>query len=759
MLGTGCSVTRKLDDEQALVRKITINGIDQQFVENAASYVDKQQQPNNLLNLQFYYLFSKNGKRDIGEPPAILDSNLVEFSRGQIEQYLHNKGFLKAAVASDIKVKKKRAELIFNIKRGPVFRVRKFTDSIGDPAVADLYHRNQQKFTHIIAGKRFDSDSLAYEREQIYQLLKRNGYYDYLRQYVTFSVDSNLNNSVVDVRMLLDNPDGKKGHTVYDINNTIVTISPSAGRERGNPDTLRVDSDILFVDYSQKFKPKAVSIYLFQHKGNKYSLDQQNLSTSRLSELNVFRNVPNPTYTKRDSNTLDVNIDLIPQKRMSNSLQGEFIFNSGRYGFNAGTTYTNRNLFGRAEILEAKVNGSLLLDAGRGSASRIQNQEFKAGVSLSYPRIIAPFNLPILGKYGVPHTTFSTNYQRFYQQNLVTRQSFINSMTYDFRETSSKIHRLTPIYIEYSKGIIDTAAQRALIQQNNLAYLQLIGRTVYTAGSQYNYTVGFNRLNTLANFKYFSGTLELGGGTLNLLSRAFGGKAVDGTGVERRTLFGEIFAQYVKGEADFRIYRHLGGERQFIVRFNPGVAVPYGNSDDLIFEKYFYVGGANDNRAWLPRTLGPGKLNRALYPSDTIRTVTRYLDQFGEVKFVGNLEYRYNIVPNFFGSKLNGATFIDYGNVWRMGKYADTTYGDTRFRLGNLLSSTAVGIGTGIRVDVSFFVFRLDVGLKLKDPQFTGGDQFVLGKWGNKAFKQQYFDQNNERYRFYQLNFGIGMPF
>jgi outer membrane protein insertion porin family len=38
------------------VRKITIKGIDEEFAEAALNYVDKEQQPNNWLNLQFYYL-------------------------------------------------------------------------------------------------------------------------------------------------------------------------------------------------------------------------------------------------------------------------------------------------------------------------------------------------------------------------------------------------------------------------------------------------------------------------------------------------------------------------------------------------------------------------------------------------------------------------------------------------------------------------------------------------------------------------------
>src|SRR5581483_12190297 len=108
---------------------------------------------------------------------------------------------------------------------------------------------------------------------------------------------------------------------------------------------------------------------------------------------------------------------------------------------------------------------------------------------------------------------------------------------------------------------------------------------------------------------YFRGALDVGGNTLALLSDVFNTKR-DSSGY--RTFLGYTFAQYVKGEVDVRFYKSLGGEQQFILRLNPGVGVPYGNSHLLIFEKNFYAGGANDMRAWLPRTLGPGQFNRAL---------------------------------------------------------------------------------------------------------------------------------------------------
>ncbi|HVW97722.1 MAG TPA: BamA/TamA family outer membrane protein [Mucilaginibacter sp.] len=778
LIGSGCSLTRRLSDDQALVRKITIKGVDEEFAEAAALYVDKEEQPNNVINLQFYYLFSKNGKKDIGEPPAILDSGLVEFSRLQIERFLQNKGYLKATVTDTIKVKNKKAELIFAAVEGPLFRIRKIQDSIADKKVRDLYRVNRPRFSHVQPGGRFDMDSLAYDRDEFYQIMKRNGYFDFYRQYINYQYDSTFRSSVVDLKVIIDNPAGRSSHPVYTINNTLVTVAKSNGRTTGKADTLQVDSQFRYVDFSGRFKPHSVINYIFQRKGDIYDVDKQTLTTSRLSELNVFRNVPNPTYTKLpdSTNRLDTRIDITPLKHFSDRVEGEFLFSGGRFGYNLGNTFTDRNLFRNAAILQIKTNWSVLFDNGNNNLSQaaIQNQDLRLGASLVYPRLIVPgITLPIFGKYAVPHTTLSTNYQLFYQKGLVSRQSFINSITYDFFETSHKLHTFTPINIEFSKGTIDTAAQRELLQKNLFAYSYLIGRTIFTIGSQYTYQLNANRLNNYENFTYFRGSLDVGGNTLSLISNIFNTKR-DTAG--KRTIFGYPFAQYTKAEVDLRIYRSLGGERQFIFRLNPGIGIPYGNSDDQhwIFEKEFYAGGANDMRAWLPRTLGPGQFNRATFygppgtaakPSegDLLRSKLKYLDEYGEVKIIANAEYRYKLADDFFGSKLKGAVFVDAGNVWRLHKQPDQV--NSEFRLNNILQSTAMDIGTGLRFDLSFFVFRLDAAFKFKDPQFSGADSWVLIRHFNELFSSGPFKANykatntGDSYNFMQLNFGVGMPF
>jgi len=783
----GCSLTRRLQPGQALVRKITIKGIDKEFAVPAVNYVDKQQQPNNWLNLQFYYLFSKHGKRDIGEAPAILDSNLVEFSRIQIERFIQHKGYIKARVTDSIKIKNKKAELIFSAAEGPLFRIRKIQDSIADKKVRELYRVNRPRFSHVQPGGRFDIDSLAYDRDEFYMIMKRNGYYDFYRQYINYNYDTTFRSSVADIKMIIDNPAGKTAHPIYKINNTVIVVSNSDGRTLGKADTFRVDSQFRFIDFSHKFKPRTAIDYIFQRKGQIYNIDRQTLTTSRLSELNVFRNVPNPTYRKTpdSTNRLNTRIDIVPLKQMSNRIEGEFLFNAGQYGFNLGNTFTDRDVFKNAAILQVKLNWSMLFDNGSSASNPngISNQDLTVGANLIYPRIVSPFTkLPILGKYGVPHTTFSTNYQLFYEQGLVQRTSFINSITYDFSETAQKTHTVTPINVEFSKGVINPLAQQELASKDLYAYSYLIGRTIFTAGSQYTYQYNANKLNTYENFVYFRGSLDVGGNTLALLANIFN-SARDSTG--ERTIFGRTFAQYAKAETDFRVYHSFGGQRQLIFRLNPGIGVPYGNSSQLvfkdnsytgglIFEKEFYAGGANDMRAWLPRTLGPGKFNRATFygpasttvtPSrgDSLRTRLKYLDQFGEVKIITNLEYRYKLVDNFFGSVLKGAFFVDAGNIWRL--HAQPGDPNVEFRLNNLLPSTALDIGTGLRFDLAFFVFRLDAAFKFKDPQFTGSNEWVLINHFNELFHTGPFktayqiNNTGDTYNFMQLNFGIGMPF
>lgn len=768
---SGCSASRFLNDDQALVTKVRIDSVDKEFAESALAYVQNDVRPNSRINLALYNTFNtKKGKyrtdriRNIGEAPHILDSSLVEISRNQIEKFLATKGYFNAQVKSDIEIKNKKASIVFTANEGPLFKIRNITYEIPDSAVADLYKKSRQSFTRVKPGRRFDADSLTYEREQIFRMMKQNGYFDYLRQYVRFSVDSNTYSSQADLKLILASPTDKPRHQKYTIDDSYVTIRTSDGLlDSIAKDKITVDSQYHFVDHSKKFDAQPLSRYIYLRKGEIYNVEKEELTYDRLYELNVFRNVKiDYAKTSDSTNRLRPRLDILPLKRMSNRVEGEYTFNSGRNGFNIGNTYTNRNLFGGAELLEIKARYGVLFDteADGNLLDKIFSRDLQLGANLVLPRLLTPFPIPIIGKNGIPRTTISTSLQLFDQRESFSSRVFINSITYDWVETKYKLHSLTPLNIEFRKGVLNREFRDSLILRGYELYVLTNDRRFFNFGTQYSYTLNNIKLNTYGNFIFFRGAIDAAGNTLGLLNQIVKFNS-DADGFKQ--VFGLPYQQYVKTELDIRIYRSLGGERQFIARFNPGLGLAYGNSKELTFEKNFFAGGASGVRAWQARTLGPGNYNRESIGvggvADTIRAHLRNLDQLGEIKFEGNLEYRFKIANNFLNAKVKGATFVDYGNVWRRKESPINPGGE--FEFNKLWSQLAVGAGVGLRFDLNYFVFRLDAGVKVKDPQFSGSDQYVIKYLFNKSdFKNQYkITHRPDVYRLVQYNFGIGMPF
>lgn len=765
---SGCSATRYLNDDQALVKEVKLKGIDKNFSENAYQYVQQDIRPNSRINLALYNMFNtKDGKyrsdriKNIGEAPRLLDSSLVDISSREIQKFLAYKSFFNAKVTSQIKVKNKKAYITFVADPGPSFKVRNVNHSISDTAVRNLYVKNRERFTKLQSGNRYDVDSVMLEINSIFALMKSNGYYDFLKPYIHVDADSTLLSSQVDLKLNVYNPPGKTEHKVYHLNNTSIDIKNSNVRfGRRPPDSAMVDSQYFFRDYSHRFKFDKLTRYIFLNKGDRYSVANENLTYDRLYELNVFRNIKIEYEKDPDSIHLNARMEITPLKRNSNRVEGEYTFNSGRNGFNIGNTYTNRNLFGGAERLDIKFRYGILFDSrDKKLFSSVFNRDIQIGANLIIPRIVAPFYIRENYRAGLPHTTISSSMQIFDQPGAFRNRLFINSISYDWTQSKSRLHSFTPINIEYRDGRLDEAFKDSLIQSGNLLYVQTNDRRFLNIGSQYNFTLNAQKLTSYDNFIYFRGFFDIGGNSLGLLANVFNFHK-DENGF--RTFMGLPYLQYAKTEIDLRIYKSLGGERQFVARINPGVALPYGNSNALPFERNFYAGGSSGVRAWQARTLGPGNYNRSVIKDEETRKNLTYLDQYGEIKFEGNLEYRFKLMNNFFGSKLKGATFVDYGNVWRLDDNANIPGG--KFEFDKFLNQLALGAGAGLRFDLQYFVFRFDVGAKIKDPQFTGSDNWVikhlLSSSARKEFKDEYIETNSpDRYRFLQYNFGIGMPF
>jgi outer membrane protein insertion porin family len=772
---TGCSSTKYIADYQSIVKKVEIDSIPKDFHEEALNYIQKDIRPSSKIgiNVLIYNMFNtKDGKyktnnvKPLGTPPPILDSTLVEISRSQIEKYLISKGYFNAKVESEIKVENKRAEVFFKADTGKVFTINKVKYEIPDDKIKELYLSDRAAFTHLKEGKRYDDDSLGYERDQIYQVMKQKGYFDFSRPYIKFLVDSNLNANKANVTLIIDNPIDRPRHLQYVLGETNIIIAPNSD---GFPDSIKMNSrafrNVRYTDLSGKFRRNPIVRYNFLRPGDQYDIRNENVTYDRMYELNVFKNVKIEYNKSKDSSTVNPVLLLIPQKIMSNRIEGEVPFNNGTVGFTLSNTYTNNNLFRGAEKFEFQIKGGLQARLGQGTSfiNEIYQRDFSVGATLTVPRLMIPFSRSRPGKGGMPHTIFSTSYVYALQKDFFQRKVILASVAYEFRETRSKFHTVTPLNFEYRFGGLlfdktDVTNINYPLIANNLVNLLLLERKNVTFGIKYAYTLNGEKLATNKSFVYFKGDIDLAGNMLQGISKLLK-SPLDSTGAAK--IFGVPFNQYVRPEIDIRWYKGLGGDKQFVARFNAGIGYAYGNSiqTGIPFEKLFYAGGSSGVRAWQARTLGPGNYNRGeTLTTEQERRLLYGFDQTGELHIETNFEYRYKLLNKFFGAKLKGAIFLDAGNVWNV----SSGESKTRFDFKSLGDQIALGAGTGFRYDVQYFVFRFDIGLKLKDPQFTGSDQWVINKFlsGGKAFRSAYDAANSpDRYRFVQYNFGIGMPF
>ncbi|NNL09260.1 MAG: BamA/TamA family outer membrane protein, partial [Croceitalea sp.] len=189
-------------------------------------------------------------------------------------------------------------------------------------------------------------------------------------------------------------------------------------------------------------------------------------------------------------------------------------------------------------------------------------------------------------------------------------------------------------------------------------------------------------------------------------------------------VFGVPFSQFVKGEFDY--IKHWKVSNTNVIAFHSfiGLAIPYGNSNNIPFVRSYFAGGSNDNRAWNVYSLGPGQ--------------TQNINDFNEANFkIGlNLEYRFPIVGD-----VKGALFADGGNIWNVFDNVDDT--DATFNGLSSLKDLALGTGFGLRYDFTYFVIRLDTGFKTYNPALSGSDRWFT----NFNLKEAVF------------NIGINYPF
>jgi outer membrane protein insertion porin family len=664
-------------------------------------------------------------KYKVGEAPVLATASLIEKNRAVLQNHLENKGWFFDTVIVENKIKKKELTAVFTAEIGPQYTIRnvKFptdTDQLGK-RIDTL-----QKRSLLNKGDPFDLDMIKEERTRIDTRLKQRGYYYFNPNDLEVVADTSVGNHQVDMQMNIKPETPFKARQVYRIDNVVVYASYDIHSDTSVEKAFITPEGYKIIDSAKLYNPVIFSRTLVFKPGDLYKRDDHNLSLSRLVSLGVFKFVKarfEPIDTTRD-NKLNVFYYLTPARKKSIRFEVSGLTRSDNTtGTEVAINWRNRNVFRGAELFTASVYGGLE-EQFIGVGQKVGTRRGGVDLDLYIPRIVSPFRFNTSSGY-VPKTKIGAGYSIFDRTMQYTLTSATLNYGYIFKNSLTTENQLTVFGINYVNPTnIDPAYQHVL--DTNIRLRRAIERQ-FIIGPIYNFNYNSQaKPNRRPNNYYFNGNVDLSGNLLGLFTSANINK---GKQVE---IFKVPFAQYLRFEADFRHYLTINKNSMLASRITGGVGFAYGNSITMPFIKEFFAGGTNDIRAFRSRSLGPGKY----FAGDPNRTPL-LPDQPGDVKLEMNVEYRAKL-----SALIHWALFVDAGNVWTL--KTDTSRPGSVFT-HSFLNDVAVGVGTGLRFDLSILVLRVDVAVPVRYPWLPDGSKWVF----NKAT-----DISN-----LVLNLAIGYPF
>lgn len=749
ILVSGCRSTKYVPSDKYLLNSVKIKNPNSKIKKNEFYTLLKQKPNKRLLGLKFYlnlYNLSNLKKekginkylRKLGEEPSIYEPYLTERTVDQFKLFLKKKGYYNAVITDSVKYHKRKANLVFHIKQNKPYLIQDISYNILDTLVKQ-YVFSDTVNTLLKRGKPVDEDVLSNERIRIETNLKNQGYFNFSRNYISYTIDSAFNhkaNIEIVVRSYEEKLTNNKiyitPHKQYKIRDVLITTENNANflpYKNGNAikkDTIN-SNGIRFV-YQENFwiKPNVILQSSYITPKNHYRISDTEDTKRYLLSLNVFSSV-NLQYTELPfSDTsgyklLDCSIQLTPHSIQSYDLGFEGTNTSGNLGGGVNLSYQHKSLFGNAEIFQFKVHGAIESIKRRDNSRLGKTLELGADATIFFPKFLLPLNsIKFVKKYN-PKSTVSASYN--YQQRPNYTMALANvSFGYNWKQGRYITHQVNLLEMNLAYLPQTSPEFQKLLDTTYLKYSynnHLVPVTSYTW--QYNN----QNIKKSTDFKFIKINIESAGNILSGVNRVFGSPK-EGDHYE---LFGIRYSQYVKGDIDYRYYQVLNSGSMMVYRIFAGIGYPYGNAMAMPFEKLYYSGGANSIRGWQARTIGPGTY---------LDTISSYPNSTGDMKLEANIEYRFKLF-----SVLEGALFADAGNVWAI-KNAEERPGSL-FKLNSFYKDIAVGSGIGLRFDFKFVLFRTDLGLKMRNPARK------TDKW--------IFTQKHLLLRDFALNMAIAYPF
>lgn len=770
-LFTNCNTTKFLATNEVLLVKSNIKINDSQNIPkksllNTQLFNVLNQKPNARFfgfrtRLWYYYrtlyksdstVINKFLRTKVAEPPVLLTNESGEKNRINLENFLHSKGYFSARVDYQPKIKNKKGIEEYLVTAGPPTNMKEVIYRTNDTTIQKIISGAQLtsnlKPGNPIARELFDAESFRLTR-----ILQNEGFYSFNPEFIRYAADTTDSKNIVIV--IINDPPGQSGHKVYRVNSFAVYDHDILFSGQGTVIDSIQWKNISYHHQKSKFyiDPATFDEYIFLRPDSVFRVDKYIKTINKINRLDITQLVKEDIDLNGDS--LDVRLYVPANKRYV--LQGNFDLNYSTisdsiklFGVTVGGQLINKNAFGHGETLLNSLNVGTDFNLRRiNNNNLINNVVVRFYNEVRFPKFIDLYGfMRLFNKVKIGHkkiisdqlltnlkeeaeTKLVLNYEFSSTVNYLSYHSLLSSLGFELSRNQNKSYGFTPISVNVWLPEVKSRFQPVL--NANEYYRNSISDRLFTGFIFQNF--GYNQLfknrrsgaeTRLITTVEFSGHEILAANWLwnNLRDTFTLNKKVE-------------FAQYGRFEVDFRRQWLMTRNRTFNFRLSSGIAFPFGTSNTVPYIKQFYLGGPYSVRGWAIRELGPGSF------VDTAATRIApggFFYQQADFKLEFNAEYRF---PMFW--RMAGSVFLDGGNIWSLRKPEDDPRPGARLS-PHFLKEIGLSSGLGLRFDFSYFVFRLDVGSKIKSPYRIEG---------------QYYPYSQVRQMVKDLNFNLalGMPF
>ena len=741
-----CRVTKFVPEGDYLLDKVAIETEGKEVKKDELEkYV--RQTPNSSvfgiwrMQLRLYSLAGRDTARwhnrllmRMGEAPVIYDEGQTYLSEQALKQALANRGYMHAEVGSTVELDDRRARVTYHIRENEPYRLHRYATDLPDSTLAAVAADSARSLMR--RGMPFDVDVLDAERERISSRLRHRGYYNFSKELLAYEADSAAGGNRVDVTLhmspLAPMDDDSLRHAMfarYHVRRVVFFTSRgirggSGNRFSDNPDDFRLERRGGYTLISEKedfLKLGTLVENTFVQPGSLYTDAAVERTYTALNALSPVKYV-NITFHEVPGDSLDCLINVAPAKLFSLTAEMEATYTDGFWGVAANLGTTHRNVFHGAESLS--LQGRLAYEwQGEG----VLANELGLQAGLLFPDMLVPLASEEFKRNMRATTQFTADVSSQNRPGEFNVRRFGVGMNYNW--TSGRLrHTIDPLDINYVNFNVDDDFRREFLETNRFNPYSYESHFITRLGYTGTFST-FNPGQPLRNHLSLRYSLETAGNVLYGLNHLFRSEKND---EGFYTVVGGIpYSQYVRGDVNVTFHQIFDANNRFVYHLFAGAGVPYGNGSVIPYERRYYSGGANSVRGWAESTLGPG-----VYQRDRSIRRGRDYNQIGDVKLDLNFEYRYKM----FG-KLDGAVFLDAGNIWTVKPYETQPGGE--FRFDTFWRQLGVSYGLGLRLDFSFLVVRLDLGVKLHDPSRPEGE-----RWRKKLTSDDF-----------ALHFAIGYPF